>query len=168
MATRSVKLHVANARRQTPPGGGVGERHTFLMNVSDVPELPLDPNPRGQRIDRGIYRQVKDSLLGNDGYFIWKNHGITILAKSVRKIDDVTYEVEMEPDHHGIVDGGHTYQIIREVVAENGQSTDAQSVEVRVFTGIVPDELDAVDVAGALNTTMQVQEMSLANLAGKF
>lgn len=168
MATRSVKLHVANARRQTIPGGGTGERHTFLMRVSDIPELPLDPNPRGQRIDRGIYRQVKDSLLNNDGYFLWKNHGITILAKSVRKIDDVTYEVEMEPDHHGIVDGGHTYRIISEVVEENGQSVDQQFVEVRVFTGIVPDELEAVEVAGALNTTMQVQEMSLANLAGKF
>lgn len=168
MATRSAKLHVANARRQTPPGGGPGERHTFLMKVSDVPDLPLDPNPRGQRIDRGIYRQVKDSLLTNDGYFLWKNHGITILAETVRKIDDVTYEIEMESVHHGIVDGGHTFSIIREAVGEDSQSLDQQSVEVRVFTGIVPEELDAVEVAGALNTTMQVQEMSLANLAGKF
>lgn len=168
MTTRSAKLHVANARRQTSPGGGPGERHTFLMKVSDLPDLPLDPNPRGQRIDRGIYKQVMESLLTNDGYFLWKNHGITILAKSVRKIDDVTYEVEMEPEHHGIVDGGHTYHIIRDAVLENGQTLDQQAVEVRVFTGIVPQELEAVEVAGALNTTMQVQEMSLANLAGKF
>lgn len=164
----SVKLHVASARRQTGPGGTPGERHTFLMRVADVPELPLDPNPRGQRIDRGIYRQVTDSLVENDGYFLWKNHGITILAKSVNKIDDVTYEIVMEPEHHGIVDGGHTYRIIREVAAENDTSVDQQAVEVRVFTGIVPEELEAVEVAGALNTTMQVQEMSLANLAGKF
>jgi hypothetical protein len=168
MATRSAKLHVASARRQASPNGD-GERHTFLVRVTDVPpDLPLDPNPRGQKIDRGIYRQVKDSLLANDGSFLWKNHGITILAKKVNKIDDVTYELEMDEGHHGISDGGHTFRIIREAVDENGQSVDQQSVEVRVFTGVVPDVLEAVEVAGALNTTMQVQEMSLANLAGKF
>src|SRR2546421_5242459 len=71
MATRSVKLHVVSARRQGSPTG-VGERHTFIQRAADVPpELPLDPNPRGQKIDRGIYRQVMDSLLTNDGYFLW-------------------------------------------------------------------------------------------------
>jgi hypothetical protein len=74
----------------------------------------------------------------------------------------------MEDSHHGIVDGGHTYSIIQEAISEDGDSADQQAVEVRVFTGIVPDELEAVEVAGALNKTMQVQEMSLANLAGKF
>lgn len=168
MPTRSVKLHVASARRHPSPLGGAGERHTFILRVAELPEFPLDPNPRGQRIDRGIYRQVSESLLSNDGYFLWKNHGITVLAKKVNKIDDITYEVEMDPVHHGIVDGGHTCSIIRDAIAANGDGVDQQTVEVRVFTGIVPEELEAVDVAGALNTTMQVQEMSLANLAGKF
>jgi hypothetical protein len=168
LATSSVKLHVASARRQPNPVGS-GERHTFVMRVTDLPaDLPLDPNPRGQRIDRGIYRQVSQSLLSNDGFFLWKNHGITILARKVNKIDDVTYEVELEPVNHGIVDGGHSFRIIQEALSENDASLDQQFVEVRAFTGIVPDELDAVDVARALNTTMQVQEMSLANLAGKF
>jgi hypothetical protein len=167
MAT-AVKMHVASARRQPDPLGGRGERHTFLMRVTDVPELPLDPNPREQQIDRGIYREVTRSLLTNDGFFVWKNHGITVLAKKVRKIDDVTYEVEMDPRHHGVVDGGHTYRIIRDALDENGSALERQTIEVRVFTGIVPEELEVVEVAGALNTTMQVQAMSLANLAGKF
>ena len=168
MATRSVKLHVASARRHPNPLGPNGERHTFLMRVLDLPELPLDPNPRAQQIDRGIYREVSESLLSNDGYFLWKNHGITILARKVIKVDDETYEVVMEEGHHGIVDGGHTYAIIRHAADENESSLDLQTVEVRVFTGIVPDELEAVEVAGALNKTIQVQEMSLANLGGKF
>jgi hypothetical protein len=168
MATKTVTLPVASARRHPNPFGGNGERHTFLMRVVDLPDLPVDPNPREQRIDRGIYREVSDSLLSNDGSFLWKNHGITLLAKAVRKVDDVTYEVDMESGHHGIVDGGHTFRIIREATNENGGGVDQQAVEVRVFTGIVPEELEAVEVAGALNKTMQVQLMSLANLARKF
>ena len=61
-------------------------------------------------------------------YFLWKNHGITLLAKSVNKIDDVMYEVEMEPSSHGVVDGGHTYRIIREAAAENDDAIDQQIV----------------------------------------
>ena len=65
-----------------------------------------------------------------------------------------------DPVRHGVVDGGHTYKIILE---ERDQLTDTQYVQVEILTGI---EEDFDDIAGARNTSMQVKDKSLAELAG--
>ena len=51
-----------------------------------------------------------------NGFFHLKNKGITIVAESVEQKGDNIYEVKMLENHHGILDGGHTYKLITDNV----------------------------------------------------
>ena len=61
--------------------------------------------------------------------------------------------------------GGHTYKLIVDNL-ENGKLPDNQYVNVEIRVGI--PELWIPAIAGRLNTSIQVQDMSLDNLAGLF
>ncbi len=84
------------------------------MRAEDVPEgLPRGTNPRSARIDRGIYKDVKLSLLNENGSantFHLKNKGITVLAEDVKLLKGGLFEVQIQSDQ-GVVDGGHTYDV---------------------------------------------------------
>lgn len=145
------------------------ERHILVVPVRSMPvDLPFDPNARRPNIARRVYKRVQESLLNNGtepGTFHLKNKGITIIAKSV-DIDKTkdTYTVRLG-DGHGIVDGGHTYQLIMENL-ENPELPEEQYVTVEVRVGL-PDSW-IPDVAQGLNTSVQVQDMSLDHLRGLF
>ena len=143
------------------------ERHLFLMPVSGLPAgLPFDPNARRPNIRKRVYSDVLKSLKNEDGEpgtFHLKNKGITIIAESVRSRGEDEYTVKLRKGVHGIVDGGHTYKLIRDNV---DALPDNQYVLVEVRVGI-PDKW-VPEIAGGLNTSVQVQDMSLDNLAGDF
>lgn len=146
------------------------ERHLFVMPVKQMPPgIGLDPNARSPNIHKRVYRQVQESLLENDGTppgtFHLKNKGITIVADSVDQVGDSSYHVKMRRGLHGIVDGGHTYELIV-MNRDNEDLPSDQYVNVEVRTGI-PDSW-ITDIAGGLNTSVQVQQMSLDHLAGEF
>jgi hypothetical protein len=67
--------------------------------------------------------------------------------------------------NHGIVDGGHTYELIVSNL-DNEQLPDKQFVKFEILTGVPDDWI--VEIAGGLNTSVQVQQFALDNLAGKF
>jgi hypothetical protein len=151
----------------------------MFIRVMDIPDgLPKDPNPRAQKIDRLIYKEVGKHLLNEEGTpntFHLKNKGITLIADKVRRKsdDEHVYEVTFGPGH-GIVDGGHTYEILRanrdSIKELNGDSDDAaeinQFVKVEIVTGLTEDLVP--EIARGLNTAVQVQEMSLADLRDEF
>lgn len=146
------------------------ERHLFTMPVKLMPTgISLDPNARNPNIRKRVYKQVEASLLGQDdspaGTFHLKNNGITIIADSVKQLGDNEYDVRMKTGLHGIVDGGHTYKLIV-MNRENEDLPDDQYVNVEVRVGI-PDQW-IPDIAGGLNTSVQVQAMSLDHLVGLF
>ena len=146
------------------------ERHIFVMPARVVPKgIGLDPNARNPNIRKRVYRKVEESLLGSDGSpegtFHLKNKGITIIAHSVRQLGDNKYEVKLESGLHGIVDGGHTYQLITNNQDNNGLPED-QYVNIEVRVGVPEGWIS--DIAAGLNTSVQVQDMSLDNLAGLF
>lgn len=152
------------------------ERHIFMCSVLDIPrDLPKDANPRQQNIDRRIYRDVARHLVNDEGTpntFHLKNKGITILAEKVTKIGEDTYELAIGSGQ-GIVDGAHTYEIIlahqdemRESNVEDAASTISQFVKLEIITGI-ENGLSA-EIAAGLNTAVQVQQMALKDLEGKF
>ena len=146
------------------------ERHLLTMRVSDVPkELPLDPNARTPNPNRRVYREVKESLYnrspGEPDTFHLKNKGITIVAQSVDKVGQEEFDVHVRQGVHGIVDGGHTYTLISDALGDTDLPPD-QFVNVEIRVG-VPDSW-ITEIAGGLNTSVQVQDMSLDNLAGKF
>ena len=165
-------------RRIPDPTYPSSSRHVFLCAVQDMPAgLPKGANPREQNIDRGIYRDVMRSLLNEDctpNTFHLKNKGITILAEQVVKTDDEEgLKVEIASDEQGIVDGAHTYEIImrgQSDIADLNAAVDStpisQYVKIEVLTGL--DSGLVTEIAGGLNTAVQVQRMSLADLGEKF
>jgi hypothetical protein len=175
MPNATFKLPVVFARRMPDPIFRDAQRHIVMMRAADLPQgLPKFPNPRAQNIDRGIYKDVKRSLLNEEGTpntFHLKNKGITLLADRVREIDKETYEVAFGPKQ-GIVDGAHTFDVVisGQEAMTSSDETDAvvidQFVKLEILTG-VPTDLWP-EIAGGLNTAVAVQRMSLANLQGKF
>lgn len=179
-----LELQCRDARRIQDPVTR-GDRHFFLVNVLDIPSgIPQHPNPREQNIDRAIWKRIAKSLLndadegGEPNAFAVKNKGITILATSVRRNGseaDNRYILEFEGESNGMADGAHTYKLILEnqdkIRELNADADDddriEQFVEVRVLTGPrLP--LLVSDIAGGLNTGVQVQPASLANLEHHF
>ncbi|MGD1073695.1 MAG: AIPR family protein [Bryobacteraceae bacterium] len=144
------------------------ERHVLFVPVKSVPKgLPLDPNARVPNLRRRIYRDIQDSLFDQEttpGTFHLKHKGITVIADSVAKDGEGTYTVTLGRNH-GIVDGGHTYALIVKNLT-NEQLPAKQFVKFEILTGI-PNEW-IVEIAGGLNTSVQVQPFALDNLAGKF
>ncbi|MEK6303818.1 MAG: AIPR family protein [Acidobacteriota bacterium] len=144
------------------------ERHFLFVPVSKVPAgLPMDPNARVPNIRRTVYKEVRESLVTDDGMFHLKHKGITLVAASVQKRPDKAhseYLVTLE-DGHGIVDGGHTYELIMREQTGN-ELPEEQYVKFEVLTNVEPAMIP--DIAGGLNTSVQVQDMSLDNLSGDF
>lgn len=151
------------------------QRHVFLVPVETLPEMPKDPNPREQNIDRGIWKDIRKHLLndvGTPNTFHLKNKGITVVASKVVKRSDDRYTLTFE-EGDGILDGGHTFELIRSCQAEiathnaeNPEDPITQFVKLEVLSGI--DRTCLVEIAGGLNTAIQVQKMSLENLKGTF
>lgn len=174
------KAHAA--RRLPDPVFKEATRHVFFCSVLDIPkELPKGANPRSQDdIDRGIYRDIERSLLNNgdndwtENAFHLRNKGITIIAENVEKKDnDDNLIVSFVSDDEGIVDGAHTYEIIQrnqQKIKEINQKSEVpinQFVKIEIIIGL-PSPNMVVEVAGGLNTAVQVQRMSLADLAQQF
>jgi hypothetical protein len=167
------------ARRLPDPTFPNAERHIFLCSVSEVPRnIPKGANPRTQDdIDRGIYKDVRLSLFNEDctpNSFHLKNKGITIIADKVKKSednDDLLY-LTFSSENQGIVDGAHTYELIVQnqgIISDFNNSDENQInqfVKFEVLTGI--DIGLITEIAGGLNTAVQVQRMSLAELDNKF
>lgn len=161
------------SRRMPDPTYKGADRHIILVRAEDVPEnLPRATNPRESRIDRGIYKDVKQSLLNENGSanaFHLKNKGITIIADDVKRLNDGVFQVQIQSDQ-GIVDGGHTYKVAQtskaEILSGGRDEKIEQYLKFEILTG-VPRDLWP-EIAGGLNTAVQVQTMSLANLENKF
>ncbi|MCP4608709.1 MAG: hypothetical protein GY845_08340 [Planctomycetes bacterium] len=141
------------------------EHHVLLCPAAKInPNIPKDPNPREQNIDKSLYKEVRDSLLNEqEATFHLKNKGITMIAHSVSYSDDKRNIEVTFKNGDGIVDGAHTYEIIK-----NNQEDcpETQFVKIEILTGITMDMIESI--AKGLNTAIQVQEMSLENLGRKF
>lgn len=143
------------------------EHNILLCKAMEVPSgISKAPNPREQNIDRKIYKDIRKSLENSgEPTFHLKNKGITILARKVEYSEDKKIATILLAEGDGIVDGGHTYEIIMASKGEN-LCPENQYVRIEVITGIPKNMF--VDITEGLNTAVQVQEASLANLKGEF
>lgn len=143
------------------------DHHILVSRAIDIPSgISKAPNPREQNIDRGIYKTVRASLDDeSDPSFHLKNKGITILAQKVDYGPDKKVATIYLGEDDGISDGAHTYEIILAAQAEE-TCPEGQYVKFEVITGVPRDM--RVEITGGLNTAVQVQTASLANLEGKF
>lgn len=143
---------------------GQSKKYVFYVKASEIPlGIPMNTNPREQKLNSQVAKAIEDSLCSNDRAFHLKNRGVVLSAESV------TYNNQKEivtidfPDEqvHGNIDGGHTYKIVCEHKDENPN----QYVQFEVMTG-VEDIIE--ELARARNTSVQVDEKSMAELANKF
>lgn len=143
---------------------GKSKKYVFYVKASEVPtDIPMNTNPREQKLNSQVAKAIEDSLCSNDRAFHLKNRGIVISAASVtynNQKEEVTIEFT-DDQVHGNIDGGHTYKIVCEHKDENPN----QYVQFEVMTG-VEDIIE--ELARARNTSVQVDEKSMAELANKF
>jgi predicted Rdx family selenoprotein len=122
-------------------------------------------------LNRRVYRDVKESLLGQSsaelGSFDLMNKGITILAEEVRLVSKARgeYDIVIDDEEGGIVDGAHTAKIIWDAKASGG-IPEEQHVEVYIRTNISGRMI--TDIARGLNTSLQVAPKSIYNIDGVF
>lgn len=167
------RFRASEARRTTHPVFSAVEKHWFTVAARDLPNgISTAANARDPvGLNRRVYRDVKESLKGNStavlGTFDLMNKGITILATSVKLVDKEKglYEITIDDDEGGIVDGAHTAKIIWES-NDDGTTPSEQHVEVYIRTGI--DSSIISDIAKGLNTGIQVAAASIFNIDGVF
>jgi hypothetical protein len=145
---------------------GVTHYSGFVPVSALTAGLPNTPNLRDANLKSAVSKDVKESLLANDGEFHLKNKGITLLASSVEKVSGGGYLVRVGADRgDGILDGGHTYKIIRKAI-DAGEALDKQYVFISVRVN-VPEALRD-KMAEGLNKTTAVSASSIANRMGEF
>ncbi len=148
-----------------------GTRKRYFATVPVVhlldptPPLPLDVNARAQNLRLGVARAIRRSLEDPEKAEIFHllNRGMVIAAKAVA-FDTSSRLLTLELTDsalHGVLDGGHTYKVIREYAPEDSPAR----VTLEILTGSEDYQADIVE---ARNTSTQVVEYALANVRKEF
>ncbi|MGH8719405.1 MAG: AIPR family protein, partial [Burkholderiales bacterium] len=142
MGTSTHRFRVYEARRTTHPVLPEIEKFWFTVAAAEFPKnISTKANARDPvGLNRRVYRDVRESLIGNaaaPGTFDLMNKGITLLATKVKLVDKERglYDVSVDDEEGGIVDGAHTAKLIEEAQEDGGIPAE-QHVEVYIRTGI--------------------------------
>ena len=148
-------------------GEKAAEMYIAICDVKDLPDsFPMETNPREQKMTTNVAKKIKESLLNpTELNFYLLNRGILLSAKDVsysNYSNEMTISFE-DLEVHGNVDGGHTYKTI----LQNRDQLDPgqQYVKLEILTGI---EGIFQSLAAARNTSVQVQDKSIAELEDRF
>ena len=168
---KRTTFNVFTARRMPEPIVSGIKRFFLLCEIHDLPmDFSLKPNPRERKSGGKVMESIRESLADIDSLFHVKNRGLLLTASEWRfsekdGIKEVTLTF-MDEENHGVVDGGHTYKAIKELRDEITHKVYV-NIEVMVLDG-EDDENIQYELASARNTSAQVEEKALANLANKF
>ncbi|MCI8465955.1 MAG: abortive phage infection protein [Lachnospiraceae bacterium] len=161
---KTMYIKKGSFRKLEDPFNSASKKYLFYVKVGDIPEsIPMKTNPRHQTLTSMVPQAITESLESNDGYFHLKNRGIVLSAKACTynsKAGKVTITFA-DNAFHGNIDGGHTYKIL----CEHRNSCLDQYVQFEVMTGV---EEIIEGLAEARNTSVQVDEKSMAELQQKF
>jgi hypothetical protein len=184
MAT--FKLPTSEFRSLPIPGDGHAKLATCFVPVEAVPAGLRDwrkVNPRVPKVDRKdhvkgpVAKAIKDTLLEEPEKFVYMNLGLFLLSDhmSFEKGEGgqgvVTTELT-DPDRHGVVNGGHTFQAICEAREERAANPDDYPpdwpafVRLHIYEGVDPALIP--ELAEGLNRSLQVDNPSLENLRKTF
>lgn len=138
-----------------------------VCDVTEIPDdFPMQTNPRDQNLGTGVAKKIRKSLEAEaEKNFYLLNRGVVLSAKEVvynNAKNELTIVFEDE-DVHGNIDGGHTYKIIKEL--KNRITSGSQYVKIEILTGV---EDIFSQLAAARNTSVQVQDKSIAELEDRF
>jgi hypothetical protein len=174
MKPTTFSIPVFSIRRiETPYERRFGYRNFLaIVDACNLPDLSdwrqinvRDPKTRGR-----VPNAIRTSFTDSADEFLFMNRGLVLAADKV-EFDDTAKGrsikvIFRDPKIHGLLDGGHTYRIVRES-AENLTADDARRyVRIEIITGF--DRETISDVVEARNTSNQVRDESLANLRREF
>jgi hypothetical protein len=164
------------------------EDWVLWVRASALPkDLPLDPNARHPEIDGRVPKAIAKTLRECPAEFVKRNNGICVVARSCFVKDNtatlilnvVGDEEEKEDGRRGdgILNGGHTYAVLRAILKEveaRGESAELTPdgdvrdavVRVEVQTGLAEEDL--AEISRARNLSAAVQEFSLKNLGNSW
>ena len=141
--------------------------YVAICDVKHLPAtLPMETNPRNQNLKTNVAKRIKDSLLETASpNFYLLNRGILLSAKEAEfnKENGLMTIVFDDLEVHGNVDGGHSYKTIIE--HRDKLDVGQQYVKIEILTGI---EDIFQSLAAARNTSVQVQDKSIAELENRF
>jgi hypothetical protein len=155
---------------------------TFFIRASAVPaELAewMKVNPRIPKLNRKekltgpVATRIIETLTEEPELFALKNLGIYVLADRFEHRKEQGGHGELlvsltDPNRHGIVNGGHTFKAIRQVVDDpDGPDPSDAWVRMHVIEGLTEGKL-ITEIAEGMNRSLQVTDQALANLAGAF
>ena len=166
-------LHIPNTN------GDKSKLGTMFIRVENLPsslEKWTDVNPRNPKFSKSeklsgqVARSIVKTLEEEPEKFALKNLGIYLLVDVAesKRISGDRHEVEItlsNMEQHGIVNGGHTFQAIRQVM-ESQTYNGLAYVRLHLYQNIPESQI--VDLAEGLNKNLQVDQASLKNLVNKF
>jgi hypothetical protein len=159
---------VVSFRHLETPFQSKGFRDYFaIVEVKHLPDLSdwRKINVRDPKLTGAVPRAIRDSLHANPDTFLFLNRGLVVSAADV-SFDSRSGKLSLameDPNLHGLMDGGHTYKIVME---EQGGLDGPQYVRLEIIQGFTKDDIR--DLVDARNTSNQVRDESLMNLAGEF
>ena len=179
MSTTKITMPIVSFRHINTPFEQEGRKiYLAVLRAKDLPkdfEEWRDINPRDPKTSSGVAKKIAESLQDQPEWFLFRNRGLTLLSERV-SFDNSTNMLSVEfadKSMHGLLDGGHTYAVIREAVeslADDGDkstSLDKAYVKLEILEGITSKE-ETTEIVGARNTSTQVKDQSLANLLQHF
>jgi hypothetical protein len=167
MKTTSFSIPVVSFRNLDTPFHQQGYGDYFaVVHVKDLPDFTgwRKINVRDPKLTGAVPRAIRESFRDKKDLFLFMNRGI-VLSVDKATFDNKTSVVTLtlsDPDLHGLLDGGHTYNII----LDEKKPDTVQYVKVEILEGFSNE--DITDVVDARNTSNQVRDESLMNLAGAF
>lgn len=162
-------------------GAKLGECFVRVVDLATELEQFMEVNPRSPKRSRDcrlkgqVVDRIRETLLDNPGQMAIKSIGIFVLAEDAmfKRVDGGMGELTLQltdRERHGIVNGGHTFLTIREVVEEATEDElerlQQAYVRLHIYQGIEPDQIP--EMADGLNRSKQVDDPSLDNLRGLF
>lgn len=138
------------------------------VDVCDIPkDFPMDINPRKQRMGGNVVKSIRTSLIENRQIFEILNKGITLIVKS-QELKGKNLILDFDDEAcYGLIDGGHTYMTILNVLENNLIDRAHNFVTLEVLSG-EPIKDYTIPIASARNTTVQVKDYSLTELDNGF
>lgn len=145
--------------------------HFLFVPLKNLPiNLPTGPNPRQADLKAKPCVQMLETLEKDPELFTDCNRGLFLIAEKVyypnkneKKIVIDFGEDEEGNIKGGLVDGGHTYAVLKKTI-ENEFLAD-----LPIFITIIEGaDQFATKLARARNTSVQVKENSMANLTDEF
>lgn len=177
--TTKITMPVRSFRRIENPFEKDGKRmYLAVVKACDLAsefEEWREINPRDPKTTSGVAQKIASTLREDPESFFFKNRGITLLVKNAT-FDNESNGLAVELTDrsiHGLLDGGHTFAVIREAFDSLTEEEKAASimneayVKLEILEGF-PSRSEAVEIVGARNTSTQVKDQSLDNLLQRF